>query len=370
MPRWGLNVLLFLATLVSVFNTGMNLPWSMEQPTTAVALIRAGQFAAGLLGILLAHEFGHYIAARLHKVDASLPYFIPFPAPPFGTMGAVIKMRSAIPTRRALLDIGAAGPLAGLALAIPIYAFGIRHCEIVSIASLVSPGDEGMTFGDSLLTKLLDHFFAAPLAEGTDRIISPFEHAGWAGMFVTMINLIPVGQLDGGHVAFALFGPKYNRIAPWVQRSMLVFFLASVTSLIARDVRGGFGLWHLGRHVNNSLFWFIWFEILAVLGTLSSPAGRTSDGLGWRTRVFATASLALLAAALRDKPPSVAWAGWLVGLALLIAMEVRAGVLRGDTTLLDHPPTGAQPLGWGRAAVAILTLAFFALLFMPTPIAV
>lgn len=370
--------MLFVATLVSVFDTGLHLPWSMHEPTLREAAGQAAQFAGALLGILLAHEFGHYIAARLHKVDASLPYFLPFPRvsnllmSPFGTMGAVIRMRSAIPTRRALLDIGAAGPLAGLALAIPIYAFGIRHCEIVSIASLVSPGDDSMTFGDSLLTRLLDHFFAAPLAEGTDRIISPLEHAGWAGMFVTMINLIPVGQLDGGHVAFALFGPKQNRIAQWVHRSMLVFFFVSVASLVARDVRGAFGLWHLGQHVNNSLFWLVWFEVLGILGTFSapSPAAQNGDGLGVRTRIFAIASLALLAAVLRDQPSSVAWAGWFVGLALLIAMEVRAGSLRPDSTLLDHPPTGAQPLGIGRAAIAIVTLAFFALLFMPNPIAI
>ncbi|MGH7435978.1 MAG: site-2 protease family protein [Polyangiaceae bacterium] len=370
--RWGINVLLFLATLVSVFDTGLHLPWSTEEPTPAVAIAQAAQFTAALLGILLAHEFGHYIAARLHKVDASLPYFLPFPrVSPFGTMGAVIRMRSSIPTRRALLDIGAAGPLAGLALAIPIYAFGVRHCEIVSIASLVSPGDDSMTFGDSLLSRLLDHFFAAPLAEGTDRIISPLEHAGWAGMFVTMINLIPVGQLDGGHVAFALFGPRQNRIAQWVHRSMLVFFFVSVTSLVARDVRGGFGLWHLGRHVNNSLFWLVWFEVLAILGTVSGTApARSGDGLGVRTRLFAVGSLALIAAALRDHPPSIAWGGWFAGLALLIAMEVRAGALRSDSTLLDHPPTGAQPLRAGRIAIAVVTLALFALLFMPTPIAI
>ena len=102
-----------------------------DEPRRA-ALAHAAQFTGALLAILLAHEFGHYIAARLHKVDASLPFFIPLPIlSPFGTMGAVIRMRSVIPTRRALFDIGAAGPLAGLALAIPLYAWGVAHSEVV-----------------------------------------------------------------------------------------------------------------------------------------------------------------------------------------------------------------------------------------------
>jgi membrane-associated protease RseP (regulator of RpoE activity) len=376
--RWRVNVLLFAATVFSVFDTGMHLGWSSTEPSLSTALRQAGQYTGALLGILLAHEFGHYFAARLHKVDASLPYFIPLPGipkigmlSPFGTMGAVIRMKSAIPTRRALLDIGAAGPLAGLALAIPIYAIGIRHCELIPLDA-ISGGDGGMTFGDSLLTRLLDHFFGGPVPEGMDRLISPLEHAGWAGLFVTMINLVPVGQLDGGHVAFALFGPRQNRFAQWVHRSMLVFFFVSVASFVARDVRGGFGLWHLGRHVNNSLFWLVWFEVLAVLGTFSSPPSRASasrDRLGVRTRLFAIVSLALLAGMFHDGGTTLVWIAWFLGLGVLLAMEARWGALRSESTLLDHPPTGAQPLDRGRAAIAVVTLAFFALLFMPTPIA-
>jgi membrane-associated protease RseP (regulator of RpoE activity) len=369
--RWRANAWLFLATVASVFVTGLTIGWSSQEPTRAVAMTRAAEFTAALLGILLAHEFGHFIAARLHKVDASLPYFLPMPVvSPFGTMGAVIRMRSVIPTRRALLDIGAAGPLAGLALAIPIYAIGVSRCELVGLDTLGSLGGDSMQFGDSLLMRVLDHWFAAPIPEGMDRLVSPLEHAGWAGMFVTMINLIPVGQLDGGHVAFALFGPRQNRIAQWVQRSMLVFFFVSVASFVARDVRAGFGLWHIGRHVNNSIFWLVWFEVLAIIGTLSAPP-RTSSGdrLGTRTRIFAVASLALMAGVFREESSVLAWAAWFLGLGVLLAMEARWGALRTESTVLDHPPTSAQPLGWVRAAVAVITLAFFGLLFMPTPIA-
>jgi membrane-associated protease RseP (regulator of RpoE activity) len=364
---WRTNAWLFIATVGSVFLTAWDGSESRHD-----ALVHAGQFTGSLLGILLAHEFGHYIAARLHKVDASLPFFIPLPVlSPFGTMGAVIRMRSVIPTRRALLDIGAAGPLAGLALAIPLYAWGAAHSQVVPLET----ADAGMQLGDSLLLRLLDHFFAPATPTGTDLMLSPVAFAGWAGMFVTMINLLPVGQLDGGHVAFALFGPRQNRIAQWVHRSMLVFFFVSVVSFVARDLHAGLGLWHLGHHVNSSLFWLVWFEVLAVLGTLSQPRAerdaRDDEGgspLDLRTRGFATLGLAVLAGVFQDRSSPIVWMAWFLGLGVLLAMERRWGALRPTSTVLDHPPTGAQPLGPGRAVLAIVTLAFFVLLFMPTPI--
>ncbi len=365
---WRTNAWLFAATVASVFVTGLvNALGAHEQ--ARAALTQAAQFAGALMSILLAHELGHFIAARIHKVDASLPYFLPLPLlSPFGTMGAVIRMRSVIPTRRALLDIGAAGPLAGLALAIPLYAWGAAHSQAVPLSGLE---DAGMQLGDSLLLRLLDHAFAPPVPEGTDLLLSPVAFAAWAGMFVTMINLLPVGQLDGGHVAFALFGPRQNRLARWVHRSMLVFFFVSIAGFIARDLRSGLWLMHLGRHVNDSLFWLVWFEVLAVLGTLSSsgPRPRGDDPrLTTSTRLFATLGLAMLAGMLRDRTSPALWASWFAGLALLLTMEARWGVLSPSSTLLDHPPTGAQPLGLGRAIIAVVTLAFFALLFMPTPI--
>jgi len=198
---------------------------------------------------------------------------------------------------------------------------------------------------------------------------------GVLGMFVTMINLLPVGQLDGGHVAFALFGPRQNRITQWVHRSMLVFFFVSVASFCARDVRAGLGLGHLGRHVNSSLFWLVWYEVLAVLGSLSQPRGapgereeREATPLDLRTRAFATTGLAILAGLLQDRSSPAPWIAWFLGLGFLLAMEARWGALRASSTILDHPPTGATPLRRGRAALAIFTLALFVLLFMPTPI--
>jgi Zn-dependent protease len=360
---WRTNAWLFVATVASTFVTWLG----MHGPASRENLVEAGKYTVALMAILLAHEFGHFIAARIHRVDASLPYFIPLPfVSPFGTMGAVIRMRSVIPTRRALLDIGAAGPLAGMALALPFYSWGIAHSQVVAIDG--SQGDF-VTLGSSLLSRLVDLAMGPSVPEGHDILLSPVGFAGWVGMFVTMINLLPVGQLDGGHVAYALFGRRQNRIAPWVHRSMLAFFLVSLASFLARDVRAGLGLWHIGRHVNNSLFWLVWFEVLAALGTLSVRREESSSaGLGVRTRAFATLGLAVLAGVFRDESSIAVWGSWCIGFAVLVVMEARWGALRGSSTLLDHPATGAEPLRIGRAAVAVVTLALFALLFMPTPI--
>jgi len=347
---WRTNAWLLLATVASCFLT-----WMLHEPPSRAGAMHALAYTGALMAILLSHEFGHYIAARIHKVDASLPYFIPLPViSPFGTMGAVIRMRSVIPTRRALLDIGASGPLAGLAVAVPLYAWGVAHSQLVAVDG--SDGDV-VQLGGSLLLRLLDRTFA------------PVAFAGWAGMFVTMINLLPVGQLDGGHVAFSLFGPRQNRVAQWVHRSMLAFFFVSLASFVVRDLRAGFGLYHLGRHVNNSIFWLVWFEVLGVLGVMATRGNHgATDRLGIRTRAFATLGLALLAGVFHDRSSPILWATWFAGLAVLIVMEVRWGALRIDSTLLDHPPTGPQRLSAGRAIVAAITLALFIALFMPTPI--
>ena len=367
---WRANGGLFVLTVLSVFVTLFFIEKS-DGESTRVAVREAAQFTAALLAILVAHESGHYVAAKLHGVDASLPYFIPLPIlSPFGTMGAVIRMRSTIPTRRALLDIGASGPLAGLALALPLYAWGAAHSQIVPL----DPGSGQL--GNSLFSRLLDHVFVRGVPDGMDLKLSPIAYAGWAGMFVTMINLLPAGQLDGGHVAYALLGERQNRVARWVHRSMLVFFFVSVASFVARDVQNGFGLWHLGRHVYNSLFWLVWFEALAVLGSTTShddarspgaPAGNAHDDVPFVTRAFVTLGLVLTAWVLHDHASMLLWIAFATGLAVLVTLEVRWGALRPASRALDHPATGATPLSRGRTALAVITLTLFALLFMPTP---
>lgn len=360
---WRIHLFLFVATIASVVATGFE--WS-DGSILRAKLGYALRFAGALLGVLTVHEAGHYIAARYHKVDASLPYFIPLPLLGFGTMGAIIRMRGSIPTRKALLDIGASGPLAGLAVAIPLYAWGVAHSSVTNI------GGEGTELGNSILLTLLDHVFGPTVPAGMEPQLSPVAFGAWAGMLVTMINLMPVGQLDGGHVAYALFGPRQNKFGLQVHRAMLVFAGVSLVSYVVRDVRAGFGLHHIGDAVSNSLFWFMWFEVLALLGTWSArsqgPAGEREarEGLPIATRLVALVGLCALAAIGHEHHSWILWACWFVGLALFLLMEVKGGVLRPHG-LLDHPPTGAAPLDPVRTGIAIVTLAFFVLLFMPTP---
>ena len=366
---WRTNLSLFLVTAASVFWTGLHTGPDNLESLSVLALLRSpaalkcgAQFTVTLLAILVAHEFGHFIAARIHKVDASLPFFIPIPYPisPFGTMGAVIRMRGSIPNRRALLDIGAAGPLAGLAVAIPAYIWGVMHSGWTPITP------EAQTLGDSTLTRLLNHF-GPSLPPGMDLFLSPVAYAAWIGFFITMINLLPIGQLDGGHIAYALLGPRQNRVSIYVHRSLLAFFCVSLVSFVYPDLRAGFGLVRLGQHVQNSLFWLGLFEFLAVLGTLSSVEPlKAEESLSVRTRLFATVGLWFIAYLGNNSTSPLLWLAWFAGLGMLLTMEIRWGALRPHA-IFDHPAIGPKPLDKVRAIIAVITLAMLVLLFMPTP---
>jgi len=332
-----------------------------------VSWIHGLEFAGALSLILLSHEFGHYIAARIHKVDASLPFFLPLPIlSPFGTMGAVIRMRGSIPSRRALLDIGASGPLAGLVFALPLYAWGIRHSPVVPMDPSL-----GATFGESLLTRALDAAFGPHLPEGTVQVATPVLFAAWAGLFVTMLNLLPIGQLDGGHVAYALFGKKQNRASVMIHRSLLAFFGVSLVSYAVRDARAGAGFHHLGRNVGDSIFWLVWFIVLGAIGSFSQASPAREDEPGeevvspW-TRIAAAVMLSMLAAEGRERTEPGLWAAWFVGLTVLLVMEIRGGTLR-EHSLFDHPDVGKDDLGVVRTVVGFVALAFFPALFMPAP---
>ena len=169
-------------------------------------------FAAGMLGILLAHEMGHYLMARHLGVSVTLPYLIPFPLSPMGTMGAVIAMRDVPPSRRAMLLIGMAGPLAGLVVALPVLLYGLHLSEVITL-----PATGGyMAEGNSLLYLALKALVFQRLlpAGGLDVELHPLAFAGWSGLLVTSFNLIPAGQLDGGHIAAAVLGAR-ARLLVW-----------------------------------------------------------------------------------------------------------------------------------------------------------
>lgn len=164
-------------------------------------------FSFSLLLILGGHELGHYFTSRKYGVSVTLPYFLPIPHPLIGTMGAFIRIKSVIPNRRALVKIGVAGPVIGFILAIPITIIGIALSKITNVSTVST----SINLGSSLLFKFISYLIYPHIPAGYDLALHPMAFAGWLGFFVTALNLLPVGQLDGGHIAYAIFG-KYRKI--------------------------------------------------------------------------------------------------------------------------------------------------------------
>ncbi len=257
--RWALHTGLFLATLASLFLTGAFYGGHVPPGADAAAVLRAlptgAPFALPLMAILLVHELGHYVAARIHRVPASLPYFVPAPLlSPFGTFGALIVMPDRIRRRDALLDIGAAGPLAGLVVAIPVVLVGLGTSEVD-----VLPASYQME-GQSLLYWLSKRLVLGPIPEGSDVMMNATAFAGWTGLFVTALNLLPIGQLDGGHIAYALVGPAWDRYARWVHLGLLGVFALNLVQFLVPTLRTGGSI---GQAIGNSTFWLLWYAILA-----------------------------------------------------------------------------------------------------------
>jgi membrane-associated protease RseP (regulator of RpoE activity) len=212
--RPAVNLALFALTLVSTFIAGAlpigAIPFINFDPFADPINVRHGlQFAATLLAILVTHEFGHYFTARYHRAPVSLPFFIPVPPPfLFGTLGAIISMRSPTRDRNSLFDIAVAGPLAGLAVAIPALWLGLQWSRVGTV-----PSEGAVSFGDSVVTWFLTYLRFGPIPDGQDVFIHPVALAAWVGLFVTALNLFPVGQLDGGRIAYALFGPRHRFVS-------------------------------------------------------------------------------------------------------------------------------------------------------------
>jgi membrane-associated protease RseP (regulator of RpoE activity) len=209
------------------------------------------------MAILVVHELGHYVAARIHKVRASLPYFIPAPLlSAFGTMGAAIVMPDRIRRRDALLDIGAAGPLAGLVVAVPVLLYGLATSPVQPLPARYA------LEGQSLFYLAAKRLVLGPIPDGSDVFMNPVAFAGWTGLLLTAVNLIPVSQLDGGHIAYALFGPRWDRIARWVHFGLLGFFVFNLVRFMLPAAQSGGGF---GQAFGNSVFWLVWFALIAVI---------------------------------------------------------------------------------------------------------
>jgi membrane-associated protease RseP (regulator of RpoE activity) len=280
--RFGpwVNVALFVATLLSTFLVGLT--WSASFITLGVkggdplvnlelaaltdpgVLGLAAIYTAVLMAILLAHEFGHYLTCRRYGIPATLPYFIPAPTL-VGTMGAFIRIKAPVTRKRVLFDIGASGPLSGFVLALPALVTGLALSKIVPAL----PKDQTIVFGDPLLVRLFGRLLLGEIPAGSDIIIHPIGFAGWVGCLVTALNLLPVGQLDGGHLAYAIFGRR-TRVA---------------------------GRAFMGLFVVLALFfwagWLVWAAVLLVLGLKHPSLADEDEPLDGRRRLLAVLLLAI-----------------------------------------------------------------------------
>jgi membrane-associated protease RseP (regulator of RpoE activity) len=304
----SVNVALFVATSVTTLMSGWYLagaPIAAGASSLArlAGIARAGlPFAGSLLAILFAHEMGHYVVARRYRVDATLPFFIPFLPWGFGgigTLGAVIRIRSRFPTRRSVLDIGAAGPIAGFVVAVPLLLWGYAHSPVTSgvdlglqsplgwlidwirgAPSIPEAGRPEITvFGRSLASWAALHLTHPGLPAGADVAEHPVAIAAWIGLLVTALNMLPVGQLDGGHVLYALLGGERAR------RASQAFSWALLL---------------LGLTV--SLSWLVWFVITRVVVGVRHPPALDEAPLSPGRRAFAIASLLLFVVTFAPMP--------------------------------------------------------------------
>ena len=210
-------IVLFVLTLISttIAGTGVGLGLLFALGTGRIGIVEALPILAyglwyslSILAILGAHEFGHYFACVYYRVNASLPYFLPMPILLTGTLGAVIRIRQPMPSKRALFDIGIAGPLAGFVVAVPLLFIGMAASSVIPINS----DGNGLWFGEPLLLQLVAWLTFGSLPEGYTVGMHPMLFAAWFGMLATCLNLFPIGQLDGGHISYAVFG----RASTWI----------------------------------------------------------------------------------------------------------------------------------------------------------
>jgi len=270
-----IHVVLFLATLLTTtlagtFQAGVNpfADWRL--------LVRGLPFSMTLMSILLVHEMGHFVVSRWHGVEATPPYFIPGPPFLIGTFGAFIRMRT--PTNRtALFDVGAAGPWAGFLIAIPAVLYGLAHSEV---RPLVGPEPVGITLGNSVVFGLLTKLALHVSKQDMTIVLHPVALAGWFGLFVTFLNLLPVGQLDGGHVIYALLGRAHR----WVARLSLI-------TIIGLAMLGWKG-------------WAMWAVLVVLIG-LDHPPTLDDRPLDPRRRIAAWLTIALFFATFMAVPIQV-----------------------------------------------------------------
>ena len=306
--RWGRSLVLLVVTAASVFLAGALQIVSVGRHGLALAVSPGEGLALllGLLSILLAHEMGHYLACRRYGVDATLPHFIPSPWFPavslsmwqplsmVGTFGAFIRIRGPIPHRRALFDIGVAGPLAGFAVCLPVLWLGIRAAAVQPL----EPVADAIFFGEPLAFQWMARAIHGPIADEEVLVISRLGQAAWFGLLVTALNLMPIGQLDGGHVTYALLREKahfVSRVGSWLCLA-LVYFGPS---------------------------WLLWAVLVRVLGRRHPPTLDDVAPLGRGRVVVALLSAVVLVVCFVPEPIVFSWRELFEGLGLPLPLTGR-----------------------------------------------
>ncbi|KXK54021.1 MAG: membrane-associated Zn-dependent protease [Chlorobi bacterium OLB5] len=288
--RYWINIVLFFASFITAAMGGVY--WLGRDPYD-ISNFHLGLTYASLIILFLSfHEFGHYFAAKYHKIDVTLPYYIPVPLPdlinPFGTMGAVIKIKEHIKTRKALFDIGIAGPIAGFVIASAslIYGFltlpGVEYIYAIHPEYIVNgmPPVSGLTFANTLLYSFLKSVLPVPhdafIPPMNEIYHYPFLCAGWFGLFVTSLNLMPIGQLDGGHIVYALFRNKHKYI------TRFFFGLLIIMSVI--------GILNYAEVLNypelGSPMWIIWVILLFFVIKIDHPPFYDPAPLGFGRKML------------------------------------------------------------------------------------
>jgi membrane-associated protease RseP (regulator of RpoE activity) len=247
---------------------------SYFQPFVEPRLFLLGiPFAATLMGILLAHELGHYFACRYYRIHATYPYFIPAPTL-IGTLGAFIRIRSPIVNRRALFDVALAGPLVGFVVAVPALAVAIARSKFV-----FAGGNEAVVFGQPLIERILEALLRPGIAHGT-LLLHPLGRAAWVGIFATALNLLPAGQLDGGHILYALASERHRRV-----------------TLAVAIVLAPMAFYWIG--------WLLWAALLLLIGSRHPPLIDPWEPLDGRRRSWALVALAIFVLCFMPAPLAV-----------------------------------------------------------------
>ena len=302
-----LNLVLFLLTLLTTTMAGSNMagmPVLLSVPATWANLVAGLSFSIPLMLILFAHEMGHYLTSRRYGVEATLPYFIPAPLPSvffIGTFGAFIRMKSPPRSRRAMFDIGAAGPWAGFIVALMCLVIGLKRSQVAPLDT--SQG--GLQLGNAIFFWTISRVMLGVNPDTVNVILDPIAFAGWLGLLVTTLNLLPVGQLDGGHVVYSLFGARWHR------RISRLFTLGCLLMVVIPMGLNSYlpGLVMRLFHTSQLEFWpgwLFWFMLVLILG-LGHPS--TMDNVtpltGMR-RLAAWGTIALFIGTFSPVPASFA----------------------------------------------------------------